>query len=495
MTAFIDLNGNYVGGGAVTGESPLQIRTSNDLIYSSLLASATRSVQHLWDQDFGLSQDANLYQKMRRDAVIRSLIDAVAFEVAGPEYTVDAQDEDDEAEALLANVCNDALEQIVGFDDSRLILADAPIWGARYAFVEGEERTLSLGGKEQPSMRWWVPTNLVDVDKRRFRYYTVAPERGRADSKVPDGGGRIPMALHLYSLRQNQYVPLTREQARRFVKYVFHKTEDRLGYGEGLADSAYVYYALKTAILEKGMGGLDRWAHGALIITMDALRALSMGADPATVATSAQTAAENMRAGNTYVIESGQPGKTLGDSIQLMESTGTGHKMVMEFLQYIDNALSRLFAGAVRPLGGDKSTGGYAEAKVEEGTINRKMVFFRKAIDTSISRDLLGLFIERNRLNLIRLGLAGAKPPRFRSLDPEGGNTNDKIDRAIKIKGAVPVPKKWLYKQLGAPMPEEGEETIGGETVSPFGPGMGGGFGGKNPFEGEFDRGEREQAA
>lgn len=438
--------------------SPLQIRHENDALYGYLFSSIIQSAWRLWPQDYPLSKDPDIYQKIRRDAVIKSLIDQYAFEVAEADYTIDPAREDNEQDARAAKFVRDLLDHIHGFHDSRAILAEAGIWGRRFAFIETRTMPVEIG--DAPVQEWVVPVNLKDVDPRRFRWYVrpISHEQRKA--------GDAQVELHFFSVVRHQWEPLSKEQQRRFIKFIYHNTEDRLGYGEGLIEAMYLYYYWKTVVVQKNLQAIDRFANGFLIGTVDALRAASVARNADEARKEMENVLNRMRTEHYAVIEA-SGGEKLGDRIQLLESTGAGSQMAMEFLQYLDNALSRLILGAVRPLGGEKGTGGFAEARVEAETISRKILYARRTLDDILTRDLIGYIWNANRVRFVQNGMAGARMPRFRSLPLVRESDREKLDRLKTIVEIMPVSRKWAYKVAGAEMPSDPDDVLESPRATP----------------------------
>ena len=428
--------------------NPLLIRSTNDLLYSYSLSSAYRSAW-VYDPDFALYKDADIWEKVRRDPVVLSSMDRRERSIVREWHTESPTGSKEKKDSLYSAVVNDALCEVTNFSQARKRLARAPILGRTYEYIEGERMMLSLGGL--PDIEWWVPMRLRNVDRRRFHLV--------ADHKR-DAAGKSTMDIHMefFSVVRNLWEPLAHPEY--FVQYVHDDTEDRLHYGRGYLEAIYFYHWMKTNTLEKIGQGIDRWANGIMVGKIEGLRNGSTSKTNEDLRTGMKSLLENMRTGHIAVFEK-------GDEIDIKETTGSGHEISMNFVRYLDEAIERLLNGSILPAGHAGSEGSKARAETESDTSESFYQSDREALDEVITKQLIGLFVVMNRVQLAKLGLGACKPPKFESEQKRKEDPILSLDAAERIhRLGLPLGVEEIYHKGGFTKPGPDEEQLEGQTTS-----------------------------
>lgn len=388
---------------------PLVRRTTHDLLYSYQLSSAYRS-SWVYDPSLALASDADVWEIVRNDAVILGAMVRRNQAIVRPWRVVPnrhASGTNQEKGALdaakrLAGVCEEAFDNIDRFDVKRRRLAEAFFLGRTYGAIMWEKRRASLDAT--PEAEWWLPYDVRDIDRRRVHW-----EPEWAFDKATGAQKKVGIRLAMYDTNSYQWVRVTPEQRRSLIEYIYSDTEDRVGYGRGTLEAIYFYHYWKSGTFKKIAEGIDRYANGILVGRLDSLRGASTDKTNTDMVNAMKKLLQNFR--SEHVVVMGD-----GDNIEVIEPTGRGIQISMEFVRYLDDSMERLINGSVRPSGGSAGgTGARAQAQVEENTSEAFYQDDRDDLDAIIDRDLLGAFLYHNAANIERLGLGEAKRPKFTS--------------------------------------------------------------------------------
>jgi len=448
----------------------LYSRNVNQDLYAQALASVYQSGWRIYDPDYGTSREPDLYEKVRKDPIIASAIDLRLHGVAGKSWRL-VPAGDSPVDKLVAKMAEEAIRKVRRFTEARYELAQAVIRNRSYQYIEGERKLLSLAGT--PLREWWVPTRLKDVDRRRFRL-------------VPTWEGKDPntrklrVYWELFSVVRRRWEKLERPEL--FVKVVYNDEEGRLGYGRGLLEAMYFYHWIKGRILEEGVQGVEKWARGVIVAEIEGLRVGDTDKTNAALRQKWLDILKEMQSGKVIVHEK-------GDKISVVESSGTGNHMVLDYIRYLDDAMRSLILGATLPFGGGSGgqgggSGSLARAEVESDVHEALVQFDREKIDEDLTYDLLGLFFRMNQQNFMELGLGASGMPKFETMQEKRENPKENADVAtVLLNAGVSLKKEEVYKRTGWTPPSNDDEIIEGRqqqqvdpmTGMPFGapPGMG----------------------
>ena len=411
-------------------------------LYNRALSSAYQMWYRLYDPDYALSRDPDIWNKVRRDSVCAQCIDTRLHMVAGKEWNLEAAT-DSEADKEAASVCEDIIRHIKNFTEARYLLAMALFRSRSYAFIEGKPETRTWGdGKPRT---WWVPYRLRDLDRRRIRFRSI-------QNYDKQGQESLRVVTELWSVLREQYEEL--EDPSQFVKMTYRDEESRLSYGRGLLDSMYFYVWARGIIWREGLTGLERWSQGILIGKVDSMREGSTGKTNETMRNELFDSLKEMRSRHVLVTDK-------ETELQVVTGGMEGHSMCMDFLKYLDEKLTSLILGSSLPFGGGDGGGSYARAEVEQGTTHAMVQFDRDKIDEALTEDLVGLVWAANFRNLASIGLEGAGMPRFRSHAEKREDPQQAAGVIAQLAGiGLPLKLEEVYRKTGFTMPSEDDEVF-----------------------------------
>lgn len=409
--------------------------------YSRDLTSAVKHRQWIQDPSFALGTDDMVYEKVRRDAIAAQAMIYRRHLVAGREVLLEPASNDRASQLATA-----AIAELVGhlllFGEGRFELASAVFRGSAYQAMEGSYQRIAVGGL--PAAQWWVPQRLTDVDRRRFRLSW--------DAKA--GGAR----WNLWSVQRERWEELRHPE--HFVRHVYQRTEDTLGYGRGLLDSLHYYQAAKMRVVQEGLAACERFGQGFMLAAVEGLRQGSEGRGNDAHAQRYLDQLNKHRARNAFV-------HPKGDEVKLMTGFGEGWQLIRELLNYLDNAIRILILGANLPT---SATGGgsYALAEVQQNSTEALIAFDREILSEVLTRDLVGLVWALNRPTLRALGLGQVRAPKLRvrqetKVDPEA------FSRLLEaaLRAGLRVKTSEVYKRLGLTQPSLEDEVLAGAPAAP----------------------------
>jgi phage gp29-like protein len=131
--------------------------------------------------------------------------------------------------------------------------------------------------------------------------------------------------------------------------------------------------------------------------------------------------------------------------------------MYQALLQRCDEEVSILLLGQTLTTSIGETGGAYAAANVHNDVRLEITESDAEALAETIRRDLLTPWVR------FQFG-ADAEPPEFRLLvqEPEDLEAKAKTYRVLTREVGLPIGRSHLYETFGIPVPEEGEETVGG---------------------------------
>lgn len=393
----------------------LPYRTIAGDLFVQALRSTYTSGYRVLPPDYALQRDADVYEKVRRDPVIKHAWDLRLHMVAGHRYAVEPAG-DKPTDRMAAAIVGEILEGLPAFTTARAELANAIFIGRTFQLMTGERRLESFAGTAPAA--WWIPTSLTDIDNRRFRFRTVINQES--------SDGEFAVTLELFSVERGTWE--TVEHPEWFVKHVYGDEEARLGYGRGLMEAIYFYYWVKTTVMKEGLEGLERWAQGMIVAKIDGMRAADTDKPNATLAQSWLDTIEATRGRHFVAVDK-------IDDVQVVEPQGQGHAQVESWLSYLDDSMTRLILASVRSTGGatKSPTGARAQAETEADSRSALISYDRQILDETITRDLIGAIWRYNTEPFMASGCYGAKMPRFVTVDDEH---RDPVQAMEIIKGA-----------------------------------------------------------
>lgn len=451
----------------MAASSALLIRSPHDLLFDYALSSAYKS-SWVYDPSLALARDPDIWEVVRRDPVVMSAMDRREKGIVKPWHVEPPRNSKDENDKRLAGICEDALGQIWKFNAARRRLSEAAFLGRVYGHVVFERQTISLDGTGE--LEWLIPVAIQDIDRRRV--HLVADWH-------KDERGNPYKTIHreLYSTDRERWERITEEFEQTLLEYVYGDTEDRVGHGRGLLEATYFYHYMKTVAIDKINQGIDRWANGVIVAEIDGALKGSTSKTNEDLKTGMKNLLRNMRSEHIAVVQK-------GDSINVVETSGAGHEISMNFVRYLDEGIERLYNGSILPSGHAADAGSKARASVEEDTSEAFYQDEREDLDEIIDRQLLKRFFDLplNRANFMRLGLVEARRPRFHTKQTKKEDPREAAEvMGSALDRGIPIIEEEYYRRIGCSVPGPSDRVIAGRSQMMMDP-MAGGFGGGGGF-------------
>jgi hypothetical protein len=438
--------------------------------YTRILSSLYNNQIRLFDPDYGLLRDPDLYEKLFRDPVIAGALDKRFHDVAGRNWACEPY-ADDPNDREVAAITSDAMRQCENMLTARSWMARAPLYGRTYCFIRGKRKFLKLGNA--PKQSWWVPLGLDAIDKRRIDY---VPKKGFDEEGKP----KISVLPRVWSFAHQEWEDLPHPEL--LMEYVYSDEEGRLGYGRpSLGEPLFFYQRFKAIAIERGLQALDRFVGGLITVNIDDNRLASVGKDNVSHAQSFRDELEKMRGKHIMTV-----GK--GEEIKVHDMPANSMQGVAEWVRYFDEACVTLILGSVRPSGGGEG-GSLARTSEEAETTESLIQFDRQNLDEIFTHSLVKLFLKLNKPQLMGCGYLDAcdRPPHFATQQEKREDySKNAADLKVLCDAGVQLKSDEVYAKIGYTQPGPNDavlETAPKQAPDPFG-GMGGGGIGLPPTPG-----------
>jgi len=420
-------------------------RGVNARLYAHALAAAYRNGIEIWDPDYSLARDPEFWEKVQRDPKIKGPMDKRLHSVAGRDWQVNPGARNPEKrDEKATDVAERILEHLDNFIEGRYNLAKGVFQGESWSYIEGEHKTLDIGGKKQ---KWWVPVRLRSIDKRRIRQVPVW---------VPGAGGNDSLQMHYELSNINSaglWTPIRSDAP--LIHFTYDNEESRMGHGRGIAEAIYFYHYAKGVVFTEGLEGLEKWARGMVVAKMD-----RMGTGATTNEDTAQaylTQLERQRTGGIMVIDD-------KDEVEVHWPNGKGGEMVFDWLHYLDAAIAEVIMGQVIPSVGGSVIATEITRGREEGSATETLLGYDRAlIYNCLTRDLLGHIWYWNQIQLREIGLGDARMPKLSPVSVDDSKPKEAID-IISAAATIGIPliRKQVYDRIGFGMPGENDDVFEG---------------------------------
>ncbi len=457
-----------------TSITPIRVANANTDRYIHDLRAAYAGLR-IYDPDFAIDRDPWIYEKMLRDPLIRQCLGHRMRSVAGGDWSIVAARGPTEKDEEAARVMDQAIGELEnkGFQSSRVNLARFVWEGSRHAAVNGKRRPRPYGdGKVRD---WWFPTKLRDLPKRRVRVWR-------------EGGKVVKKLVPVFDEQGVDFDYYGRDWPEdRIITAVYDDEESRLGFGRGLGDSCYWFFFLKWKLIEEGVDAVREWLQALIIVKTDTVN-LGDVSQTSTSTRDALTAAL-VDAKRKGVVAIGKE-----DDVDGFDATGKGSEALLKWLHMLDDGLRGVITGAkLNTGGGDDKAGSLARGEVEERTSEGIYQLDSKLLDEAMTGGLIKPVWDRNRENLIELGLVDARMPSYRSINEprEDREQNSRLLKDALESGAM-VKKDEFYEMLGLTPPTK-EDIEAGNVIEPKEEPDPFGGGGGNPFEQQNGNGEKRK--
>ena len=445
--------------------------------YTQRLSDAITARDWISDPSFALTSDSAIYDKILRDPVAAHAIRFRRHLVAGAEVRVSPASDRPEDHAAAA-IVESLVEQIHGFTDARICLAEAIFRGSAYAYIEGHRRVMRAGtmpgGGEPIAQNWWVPERLTEIDRRRFRLWRDPVSKR--------------LTWQLWSVERRAWEPL--ENPEWFIRSVVENTESSLGHGRGLFDTLYYYQASKARVLQDSLRASERFGQGFVHVGVEGMRAADgrpVGGDQRGSDTVAQAWKDEFVKHRSDGVLVHDARDTVGG---LPAGSNQGWQLLDSLLKYLDNAQVTAILGSTLPtLEGDG--GSRALGAVQENSTEALVQADRARLSDDLTRDLVGQLWRLNK-DQIQYQVGPATMPRVhidqrKREDPQvsaqviatllGAGVSLRRDEVYKKTGFTqPLPGDELFESTPAPAPMPGfgfGQVPSMDPVNGFGNGFG----------------------
>ena len=422
--------------------------------YNRTLSSVYGTQRELKDPSLWRMRDEEIEDKVLRDHDIFHAVNHRCALVAGTGWNLTPRTDDDEERSQLAvDIGTELVEGIKKFTESQKLLARAFLPGQRFAYIHGGPRVLNLGdGKPRT---WWVPYRLEDIDKRNMM---IRPQ------KDPETG-KLSAHWERWNVGTQQWDVMTRDAARFYINHTYADDQGTLGYGRGLLESlGWLWYA-KIHVAQETLQATERYAQGTLLAKIDGLRPSNETKPNVNLLSETVDQLEDMRAAHVGAFDA-------ADDVSVLEPSGTGWQMLQDQMNRLQNGVYTLILSANLTTSADAG-GSYALAQVQENSTEALVQGDRKALEETLSDDLLGAIWYFNAPNLAELGILEQKP-RFTIIQEK---RQDPLQRAqvaqVLNQIGVDLSLQDLLDQTGFAKPQRDEPLIVGAAAAPE-PGMGG---------------------
>lgn len=450
---------------------PLIHRNRSVQLYADAISAIWAWWDLVTDPSYALQQELDIWEILQRDPKCYQGIQERLNDVAGPSWRVfPFNNSKSKGEKFLASWAEGMLRRIPHFADARKRLAQAVFRGQSTELILGR-REFIKPTDESPAQNFWVPTRLKHIDPRRF---VIRPVRTRRE----DGSLKIRGVLHMSviptyhqppkgeDLWLGRYVPVSPERQRQFIRIVYDDEESRLGFGRGILDVLYFYHWAKQIVIKEGLQGLERWAQGVPIYSVDTSQRGDTDQTSENIRDTALAQLAKMRARHYFV-------KDKQDDLAFEHGSMAGHQMVTGFLQYFDSCIMGVCTGAsLRSANDVGKSGSFASDKVGQEKQSKVVRFDINKVDEDVTLDLIQLLVRVNRPQLKKVGelidcpgLEDAGLPQFRTVEddiinPTEGATLFSTLAQIKTKKPIKIRADEFYKKTSLTQPDKDDDVV-----------------------------------
>lgn len=440
----------------------MRVRNQSQQLYVRALSQAWRNGIQLHDPSLWLLRDAEMEEKMLRDADIAHAVGFRRHLIAGRQWSLIPVDEGHDFAKVSVEVGTDLLKGIKHFTTARLNLARAFFSGARFARIHGEPRTLAIGdGKPRT---WWVPTRLEDLDKRMYR---IVP-------KLNVEGTELTAHWERWDVARQEFRPESLHDALVTIRHVYQDDQATLGHGRALREALGWWWFAKEHVFQESLAAVERFAQGIITAKIEGARDAETGLPNEELIRQWTNVLEDLRSRHVLVFD-----KT--DEVEMVKMDGQGWQLLESIRGELRSTIFTLVLGANLTTSADNG-GSYALAEIQENSTEALVQFDRETMEETFTDDLLGCVWSKNHVNLVELGVADQKP-RFSITQEKRTDPKERAEVAAILSGMnVRLSADELYEQTGFKKPDDDEDIIEpAPKPDPFG--GGGGFGGFGGFD------------
>ena len=418
----------------------LRTRNQSQQLYVQALSQAWRNNIQLHDPSVWLLRDPEVEEKMLRDADIRHAVGYRRHLIAGRDWTLTPKIESSPRSDMAVHIGTELVKNIKHFTQARLNLARAFFSGARFAHIVGSPQVLPLGdGKPRT---WWVPTSLMDLDKRMFR---IVPKHDPKDQS-------ISAHWEKWDIGAQKFDPQSMQSARQTIRHVYENDQASLGSGSALREALGWWWYAKTHVFQESLAAVERFAQGIIHAKVDGVRDAETGKPNAELISAWSEVLEDLRGRHVLVSDS-------HDSVEIISGNSEGYQLLSDIRAELRNTIYTLVMGANLTTAANGG-GSYALAEVQENSTEALIQYDRETLQETLTDDLLGCIWAKNWPNLVELGVAREKPE-FSLTQEKRQDPKERADVAAVVSGmGVELSRDDVLEQTGFRIPEEGEDVI-----------------------------------
>lgn len=429
--------------------------------------------------DESLLKDPRVRTKMWKDPVVAKARMLRERMLAGTETYFDAKRQSKALVPYFERLWAETPRELQG----RINLARAVFDGDSWLQMRGREQQLRIS-PDKELRKWWTIGALTHIPGEQIRI------GWRDETLVTPQGDTYQARKYYYAIYDaERLVPtwLEVENPQHYMMFSYGANGYTAGYGDGVQNSIFYYWRMKTRMLEKLAQGLDRYGTPWIVgMLKDGYGSANAGGTETPSVEERRDAflseVNNMRAegGNVLALDA-------DDKITLLDLNGPATEAMARMLEYLDRCMVEAILVASETTGGAGDVGSYAKAEIQQGNTNIIVSGDRMMLEESMHAGTMALW-HYNYQNFLELTdaetgtpLAMLEPPRRRI----GKEAEDDLEQNAQIlKAAQEIGLKideeqaYLKLQLDKPGPNS--------TVLPP-PGAAGGLGtpAVNPMNGQ----------
>lgn len=421
-------------------DAPQELLTNDQ--FNSIYAGILQPYLHqgngvILDPDFAIEADPEAYRKMVAELAIASKLRKRTLKVISAPWRVYSKDK---ALIGLCGLLEHIFHKIKRFRVALHSLTfNSNLKGMATSRIFGEFQDVKLKGDWQPR-RWWLPTNMIDVGKQRWRIHKEDPERVRQGADPYFWAVQDIVNYNWYRIDDPNGPPGLRRQ-----DYVWAKSsedEDDLGYAHGLGRGIYHRWFMASHSWIYAMDGAESWSKGKIVISTP--NSLGGGTIPGSLSMAGQRkqqairdataqAAAKQLSKDVLVLDSGQ-------EFQLFGRPESGHESVKWIIEKTDEDYDEYILGIKK--------GENKPWSVDPDIVGSD----KNNLEDCINDDLFESIITNNEYNFYELGytLDDVRECRW-EMKRDSGLDPEQRGKSIQIvlAAGAPVHQDDLYGGLG----------------------------------------------
>jgi len=339
--------------------------------------------------DQNMADTVGSYELLKNDLTIKQSIHLLSIMVAGEYYDIYCRN------PYLKDIIARGLSSIRDFIHVRKSLVEqAVLFG-----LGVQKKYYDCDYWPEYGQTWHVPTRMMEVDRRRMRLERNPNNRNDVYWTIWS-----PASDSYKIIEDRNSVPGCSLSVQDFVWYV-HEREELNPLFRGLGEVLYQAAYIKSKLLQYWADLSEHFGKPILMAAIDTMQlainsSSSQGHgfyDAKRVIDQYLEVLETMRCRHSAVYPK-------GDEIKMIEGGKDSNNMLAQFLEYLDGRIQTLILGS-KLITESPTSGSFAQAQVHRGTTGSIVGYNRSRLEEVLLDDLIMDFLERNRHNLMALGI------------------------------------------------------------------------------------------